>query len=98
MKKWQEIEQFLKLIHQDHIENQKYYMFGYQEEYKKMEVVNLGYIPFYDGKETIRDIDILPDLYKKNRPSILKNAQNIFAFMILQAGLRQLMVKHINVG
>lgn len=72
MEKWERIEKFLKLIHQDHIDNQKYYMFGYQEAYKKMEVVNLGYIPFYDGQETVRDVDILPDLYKKNRPAIIK--------------------------
>ncbi|MDD3170791.1 MAG: N-acetylmuramoyl-L-alanine amidase [Bacilli bacterium] len=72
MSKWEKIEKYLNRIHQDKIKGQRYYMFGYQEQYKQMEAINLGYLPFYDGKDTKRDVEILPDIYKCNRPGIQK--------------------------
>ena len=74
MDRFEMIERFLKRIHKDEMGNQKYFMFGYQEEYKQIPVVNLGYLPFYDGKETNRIVEILPDLYKCNRPSLIKTS------------------------
>ena len=59
--------EFVELIHRETIDNFKYFTCGFQEEYKKVDNVNLGYIPFLNVLDVKFNDAILPDIYKTNR-------------------------------
>ena len=68
------IEYLLNRVHKDTISNFKYYTFGYQQEYRKNEQICYGYIPFIDSINPDVVVDIIPDIYKYNRPGVLRTS------------------------
>lgn len=61
------IKEFLKLMHKDTIKNRKYYTFGYQAEYRQIENIDYGYIPFVNGLEFSEIEEIIPKTNPRNR-------------------------------
>lgn len=71
---WEDVERVLSYIALEHITNQKYYTFGYQEAYQKNLVQNVGYLPFYVNEKANQIVEILELTHGKNRTGIKKTS------------------------
>lgn len=71
---WEDINRFLSYIALERITNQKYYTFGYQDEYRQNAVQNVGYLPFYVNEGANPVIDIIELTHGKNRTGIKKTS------------------------
>lgn len=61
------INNLIKLLHKDVIENFSYKTYGFQKEFSVVENINYGYIPFLNVINPKLIDAILPDIYKTNR-------------------------------
>lgn len=71
---WEDINRFLSYIALERITNQKYYTFGYQDEYRQNAVQNVGYLPFYVNEGVNAVVDIIDLTHGKNRTGIKKTS------------------------
>ena len=71
---WESVNMLLSFITHERITNQKYYTFGFQENYKKNEVQNLGYLPFYVAENAPITVEILEVTHGRNRTGIKKTS------------------------
>lgn len=68
------IKTFLEKIYKQEIKNQKYYTFGYQQDYRKKENYDFGYIPFVTGLKFNEIENIIPKTNPNNRCGELKES------------------------
>lgn len=71
---WETVDMLFSYIALERITNQKYYTFGYQADYAKNEVINLGYLPFYVSDNANPLVEILEVTHGKNRTGIKKTS------------------------
>jgi hypothetical protein len=68
--KWEAIETFLNSIHYKEIKTQYYQTYGN----RTLNVINYGYLPFFDHNNAVIDMRILPYTYGKQRTGIIRNS------------------------
>lgn len=71
---WQVVDTFLNTISKDRISNQKYIMFGFESGYERNDAVNLGYLPFYDGKSSQIITQIVPSTNTSVRSNTIRTS------------------------
>ena len=69
---FEKVEIFLNKIHKDEIVNYPFYLYGFEEEYKKVKSYNNGYLPFYINKDLKITQNFLPKENTLNRPGLLR--------------------------
>ncbi len=68
--KWEAIETFLNSINYKEIKTQYYQTYGN----RTLNVINYGYLPFYNQNNAAIDVRILPYTYGKQRTGIIRNS------------------------
>ena len=68
--KWEAVETFLNSINYKEIKTQHYQTFGN----RTLNVINYGYLPFYNHNNSVIDLKILPYTYGKQRTGIVRNS------------------------
>ena len=71
---WESVNMLLSFITHERITNQKYYTFGFQENYKENPVQNVGYLPFYVSENADVSVEILEVTHGRNRTGIKKTS------------------------
>lgn len=68
--KWEAVETFLNSINYKEIKTQYYQTYGN----RTLNVINYGYLPFYNHNNAVIDVKILPYTYGKQRTGIIRNS------------------------